>query len=100
MFMQNINVLAAIPQRNWHLTFEIPDGTTFSSKVQRAIADGIVVGRVRREVVQVLRTLMLQHTKYPSRDQYNTVCEKLLIKFPKLRDDVGSLGYVSKSVQI
>ena len=45
----------------WHHTFQIPKRETFSA---------------RWEIVQMLRTLMIQHTKYPTSEQYNTLCSK------------------------
>lgn len=67
---------------------------SFSGTVQRAIETGVVIAKARQEIVQMLRTLMLQHTKYPTSDQYTTVCQKLIIKYPKLRDTIGSNGFV------
>ena len=87
-------MISSIRESKWHLTFEIPERSSFSGCVQKAIDTRVVVARARREFIQVLRTLMLLHTKYPSSEQYNKVCEKLVTKFPKLQDSrVG--GYVS-----
>ena len=79
---------------NWHLNFEIPDKHTFCGAVQDAIDSGSVCARARRGVVQVLRTLMTQHTKYPSLEEYNAVCRKLIEKYPKLHDGRQE-GFVS-----
>ena len=68
--------------------------TTFSGTVQQAIETGIVVSKARQEIVQMLRTLMLQHTKYPTPEQYTNVCQKLVVKYPKLRNTIGSNGFV------
>ena len=87
-------MISSIRESKWHLTFEIPERSSFSGCVQKAIDTGVVVARARRELIQVLRTLMLQHTKYPSSEQYNKVCEKLVTKFPKLQDSRAG-GYVS-----
>ena len=78
----------------WHHTFQIPDRETFSGYVQKSIDTGIVSTRARREIVQMLRTLMIQHTKYPTSEQYNAVCSKLVTKFKSLKDSLGS-GHVS-----
>ena len=78
----------------WHHTFQIPERETFSGCVQQSIDTGIVSARARREIVQMLRTLIVQHTKYPTSEQYNTVCNKLVTKFKSLKDTLGS-GHVS-----
>ena len=80
---------------NWHATFEIPEVEVFSDIVQEAVRSGIVTSRARREIIQMLRTLILQYTKYMTSEQYVAVCQKLVTKYPKLRDSVGSNGYVS-----
>lgn len=77
----------------WHHTFQIPNRGSFSGCVQKAIDTGVVSARARREIVQMIRSLMLQHTKYPTSEQYNTVCEMLVAKFTNLKDTIGS-GYV------
>ncbi len=33
---------------------------------------------------------MVQHTLYPTSEQYITVCTKLVIKYPNLQDPVGN----------
>ena len=65
--------------------------------VQKAIETGVISSKARREVVQVLRTLISQYTKYPTFDQYTIICQKLVEKFPNLRDPVASNGFVSNS---
>lgn len=69
--------------------------TSFSATVQNAIESGTILSKARQEIVQTLRTLMLQYTKYPSSEQYTDICQKLIKKYPKLRDTIGSNGYVS-----
>lgn len=78
----------------WHVNFEIPDKYTFCGAVQDSIDTGTVCGRARRGIVQVLRTLIIQHTKYPSREEYNVICRKLIEKYPNLHDDSPN-GFVS-----
>lgn len=80
----------------WHTSFEVPDETKFSSSVQEAIQSGVIPTKARRELTQTLRTLMVQHTHQPTSEQYTTVCQKLVVKFPKLRDVIGYNGYVSQ----
>lgn len=79
---------------NWHLAFEIPDRDKFSEHVQKAIDTGIMLPRSRREIIQMLRTLMLQFTKEPTPEEYRTISSKLVLKFNTLQDDSKS-GYVS-----
>ena len=67
---------------------------SFSSSVKQAIDTGVVSSKARSEVVRVLRTLVLQQTHIPNHVQYETVCEKLVVKYAKLRDSMGS-GWVS-----
>ncbi len=92
LYVQDTN--SPVVNSKWHLSFEIPESASFSGCVQKAIDTGVVVARARRELIQVLRTLVLQHTKYPSSEQYNKVCERLVTKFPNLQDNRTG-GYVS-----
>ena len=73
--------------------------TAFSSKTEAAISSGIVAKKCRIEIIQAISTTMLVHTKEPTGEQYNTVCEKLIDTFPKLRDDLGN-GYVSDDISL
>ena len=84
---------------SWYCTFKIPDRDVFSGWTQRSIDTGVVTSRARREIVQTLRTLISQHTKYPTRYQYSNVCEKLVTKFVMLQDMDGT-GYVSSNIII
>ena len=49
----------------------------------------------RTEIVQTLATLIWTHTHYPSPDQYNVVCTKLVEVYPTLADDQEP-GWVSR----
>ena len=69
---------------NWHLGFKIPELDTFSGVVQQAIKTGVITGIARREVIQVVRTHILVHTVQPTSEQYITVCQKLIGKYPNL----------------
>lgn len=86
---------ARLINSEWHVDFEIPDFHTFSSNVKEAVDSGVTTGIARREIIQVLRTYMLAHTTMPNSEQYNTVCRKLVTKYPKLRDTEGNSYYVS-----
>lgn len=63
--------------------------------MRQSIQSGIITSKARREIVQTLRTIILQNTMYPTSEQYTAVCQKLIVKFPKLVDTLGSNGYVS-----
>lgn len=45
-----------ISTSEWHINFSIPELRTFSQHVKDAVASGIILGKARREVIQVLRT--------------------------------------------
>ena len=75
----------------------IPDLKTFPASVQDAVRSGIVDGRARKEITQVLMTYMCGHTTSPSSEQYKTVCKALITKFPTLQDTTeGQSKYVRK----
>ena len=82
-------------QSTWHLEFDIPELDTFSGAVKDAVKTGVVTSMARREIIQVLRTYMTQHTTRPSSEQYVTVCQKLIGKFPRLKDTEGDSPFVS-----
>ena len=80
---------------NWHLEFSIPELNTFSGIVQQTIKTGVVTGIARREIIQVLRTHILKYTVQPTSEQYITVCQKLIGKYPNLQDTEGPSHFVS-----
>ena len=73
----------------------IPDKCTYSGSIQKAIETGVVTSKARRDMITVLRTLMLQHTTMPDGIHYNAVCEALVTKFPNLADEEDDSVYVS-----
>ena len=77
------------------MDFEISDFHTFSSNVKEAVDSGVITGIAQQEIIQVLHTYMLVHTIKPTSEQYNTVCRKLVTKYPKLKDTEGESYYVS-----
>ena len=79
----------------WHLTFQVP--SAFSSKTEKAISTGVLLKKHRIEIVQALSTSMLVYTKCPTGEHYNKVCEKLIEKYPTMKDEIGTSGYVSYS---
>lgn len=89
-----VNTSTSLPS-NWHLEFKISELDTFSGVVQETIKTGVVTGIARREIIQVLRTHILIHTVQPTSEQYITVCQKLVGKYPTLQDTEGSSHFVS-----
>ena len=82
-------------QGKWHHTFTIPEKRTFSGCVQTAIESGVISAKARHEIVQTLRTYILQYTRYPTSEEYTAVCQKLILTYPNIKDTIGSNGYVS-----
>ena len=78
----------------WHLHFSIPSATSFSGCVQEAINTGVVTAKARKEIIQVLRTHMIVRTIYPTSEQYVSVCQNLVTKYPKLKDAKGNTSFV------
>ena len=83
---------------NWHIGFQFPPKETYSWSVQKAIETGVISSKARREIIQVLRTLISQYTKYPTSEQYTIITQKLVEKFPNLRDPIGSNGFVRNTM--
>ena len=79
----------------WHLKFEIPELSTFSSFVKESVKTGIVSSRARREITQFLRTYIIPNTVRPTSEHYTTVCCKLISKYPALADTEGTSRIVS-----
>ena len=52
---------ASLSLSDWNENFSIPDACKFSESVQKAINTGVVTAKARREIVQVLHTLMIIH---------------------------------------
>lgn len=69
--------------------------TAFSFKTMKAIETGEMTKTARVEVVAALHTRMLQHSEYPTPQDYKLVCQKLIGVYPTLSDCNGS-GYVSR----
>ena len=72
--------------------FEVP--SKFSRKTEEAIKTGVLPKAARCEITAALATRVLQATRYPTLNEYQTVCIKLIQKYPTLEDPVGN-GYVS-----
>ena len=85
--------------QEWHVSFVIPELDVFPTHVLQAINTGVVTGSARREIVQIIRTYVLAHTCNPKSEHYNTVCRKLVDKYPKLQDTEGDSRYVSTAIK-
>lgn len=77
----------------WHLHFQIP--SHFSTRTEEAITRGLLTKGARIEIIQSIAAAMMVHTKNPTSIQYNLVCQKLIEKYPTLKDTIGTTGYVS-----
>ena len=84
---------AAVAGCKWLDTFEVP--TEFSFHTNEAIKTGVLTKSSRVEIIGALATRVLQYTRTPIPLEYQTVCKKLIEKYPTLQDPVGN-GYVSK----
>ena len=60
----------------------------------QALEKKTITKAVRTEVIRVLAHQMLQHTTYPTSEEYTAVCQKLIAPYPVLKDTIGN-GYVS-----
>jgi len=83
--------------QDWHISFVIPELDVFSTHVLQAINTGVVTASARREIVQVLCTYVLAYTCNPKSEHYNTICRKLVDKYPKLKDTEGDNHYISEA---
>lgn len=57
----------------------------------------MVTASAQREIVQILRTYVLAHTRNPKSEHCNTVCRKLVDKYLKLQDTEGDSRYVREA---
>ena len=83
----------------WIKDFIIPEPTSFSTPTMKFLLGKetdryLLTKAVRIEVVAVLTNLIMMHTRFPTSDEYNTVCRNLIEKYPRLQDTIGN-GYVS-----
>ena len=76
---------------SWVHTFYLPD--CFSSKTMAAIHRGQITKAVRIEIIAAMHTRMLQHTLYPTANEYRTACQRLVDKYPvdKLGNKIVSI---------
>ena len=78
----------------WHVSFRIPLLNALSERTIDAIHTAIITKAVRTEIVQTIATLITNHTKRPSPEQYTHICKKLVKTCLTLEDNSGN-GYVS-----
>lgn len=83
------------PNIDWADKLVLP--TRFSTPTTEAIKTGVLTKSVRVEIVDSLSTLMLIHTSRPTPHDLDTICRRLIEKFPKLKDTVDN-GYVSSCI--
>ena len=76
---------------NWVESFCIP--ARFSKPTIRAVDSGELSKSSRVEVVAAIAHQIIQKTWYPKSKEYNLICEKLISKYPNVKDSIGS-GYV------
>jgi len=72
-------------------TFSLPK---FSRKTQECIESSRISKGVRTDIVSALAYEIWRHVQYPTPEEYNEVCKRLVEKYPNLRDTIGN-GYVS-----
>ena len=76
---------------------KIPD--LFSRTTMHALATKVITKSARIEIVAAIAFHVYTHTQYPTSQEYTEVCEKLVQKYPVLKDTVGN-GYVSTIITI
>ena len=82
---------------NWIHDFQIPQPCTFSTPTMKFLLvdeQGVLTKAMRIEIITVLTTQVMLHTRYPTSTEYTTVCRMLIEKYPHLSDIIGN-GYVS-----
>lgn len=92
-----VPVSALTGDDQWHVSFKIPSLNAFSERSIDSIRTGVFTKAVLTDVVQTITTLIANHTKRPSPEQYTHICSELIKTYPTLKDDAGN-GYVSITV--
>ncbi len=62
--------------------------------VFKELTEGVISNNVRSQIVQDVATKMISYCKYPSKLQYMTVAQKIIVAYPILKDSMG-IGHVS-----
>ena len=77
----------------WEADFEVPD---VSVKTAQALESGKVSLSTRTELIGAVAYSVWGYTHYPTGEQYNTICAKVVSKYPVLKDTIGT-PYVSQT---
>ena len=80
------------PAVDWAEHLTLP--ARFSKETTEAIECGVLTRKARVEIHNSIATLMLVHTSRPTASDRDTVCRRLVQKFPTLKDG-SDTGYVS-----
>ena len=67
----------------WEADFEVPD---VSVKTAQALESGKVSLSARTELIGAVAYSVWGYTHYPTGEQYNTICAKVVSKYPVLKD--------------
>ena len=59
-----------------------------------AIKSGVLTKSARVEIVHAMHDRMMQHTYYPTPEEYRIACWRLIEKYKSLQDKIGT-GIVS-----
>ena len=78
---------------DWVNSFDVP--SEYSHRTKQLIRSGVLTKTARCEIIAAIATRMVQHTRYPTSHEYQTVCKMLIQKYPSIQDPVGN-GYDSK----
>lgn len=72
-----------------YLRFELPSLGIYEESVEKK---AVVTGRMRRYIVNCLFETCFKITKYPSSRLYRTAVDRLIDKYPHLKDTTGETG--------
>ena len=93
--MQVLQVALQQPTSSWLHTFRLPE--TFSAKTMSALeSQHVSLKGTKTEIINSIALRILDHTSYPTSEEYTFVCRLLIEKYPFLKDKLGN-GYVSSS---
>ena len=69
-----------------------PIRTNFTRDITKCLEEKCLTGKARMKFITAIASSIFQVKSYPTREEYNHVCEQLLRKWPFLR---SRTGYVS-----
>lgn len=76
---------------NWISKYSTPQ---FSRKTEDCIRKSEITRSNRTEIITAMAWEIWKYTRYPTADDYYTICKLLVQKHPTLKDTIGN-GYVS-----